>query len=107
LNSASTSHVISVIGWYKEYFDRIAAVPYPKNADDEQAFTDLLRYILQDNSAVIETTSRGVIQVRAIKKGFSLEDQKLVDKALSRFYLSRIGLRFLIEHHIGVYLCFL
>ena len=62
------------LGWYKEYFDRIAAVPYPKNPDDEQAFTDLLRYILlryilQDNSAVIETTSRGVIQVRAIKKG--------------------------------------
>mmetsp|Transcript_16150 Transcript_16150/g.29516 ORF Transcript_16150/g.29516 Transcript_16150/m.29516 type:complete len:142 (+) Transcript_16150:66-491(+) len=60
----------------------------------------MLRFILQDNSAVIQTMSRGVLEVRANLKGFSVHDQLVVDRVLNRFYLARIGLRFLIEHHI-------
>ncbi|GBG31421.1 Pyruvate dehydrogenase acetyl-transferring kinase, mitochondrial [Hondaea fermentalgiana] len=95
-----TTPIKSVIGWYQDYFDRVAESPFPQSEEDEEDFSDMLRFILQDHNEVIETTSRGVLEVRANLKGFSLDDQRVVDTVLNRFYLARIGLRFLIEHHI-------
>jgi pyruvate dehydrogenase kinase 2/3/4 len=100
LDLPRTAPIQSVIGWYSDYFARVAQSRVPSSERDEEEFTELLRFILQDNAAVIETTSRGVLEVRRRRKGFSVEDQKLVDKVLNRFFLARIGLRFLIEHHI-------
>jgi len=96
-----TEPIQNVIGWYNDYFERVSEAPFPSSDEDEEDFTDLLRFILQNNAEVIETTSRGVLEVRSERKGFSIEDQQLLDTVLNRFYIARIGLRFLIEHHIA------
>ncbi|CAK9101859.1 [Pyruvate dehydrogenase (acetyl-transferring)] kinase, partial [Durusdinium trenchii] len=100
LGLAETQPIREVLGWFSDYFDRVAESRFPTSEEDEEGFTELLEFVLQDNSAVIETMSRGVLEVRSQLAGFSLEDQRQVDRVLNRFYLARIGLRFLIQHHI-------
>ncbi len=100
LNLPQTRHIQDVIGWYTDYFDQVASSPFPETIQDDEDFTRLLNFILQDNSEVIETTARGVVEVRQRQQGFSLRDQQEVDKVFNSFYLARIGLRFLIEHHV-------
>jgi len=95
-----TTPIKSVVNWYHDYFDRVSESPFPRTEEDEEDFADMLRFILQDHSEVIETTSRGVLEVRNNLGGFTVDDQRIVDSVLNRFYLARIGLRFLIEHHI-------
>lgn len=100
LGLPDTRPIQDVVRWYENYFEKVAVSPFPENEKDEEEFTEMLRFILQDNSEVIETTSLGVVEVRNRMKGFALKDQQVVDKVLNEFYLARIGLRFLIEHHI-------
>lgn len=95
-----TRPIQDVIGWYSDYFELVAESAFPEDEQGEEDFSDILRHVLQDNSEVIETTSRGVLEAKRQMDGFTVEDQEVLDKVLNRFYLARIGLRFLIEHHI-------
>jgi hypothetical protein len=57
--------------------------------------------ILQDHSSVVQTLSRGVIELkRDMGSAYDDDARERVDAVLNRFYMARIGLRFLISHHI-------
>ena len=67
------------------------------------AFTDMLRIVLQDHNAVIQTMALGVLELQH-EVGAEVYHQEMargVNTILDRFFMARIGLRFLIEHHIS------
>ena len=98
---SATHDVTDVRNLYAEYYERMANSPEPKTVEDEGDFTTLLEVLLLDHTKVVETMSNGIIEVRRKKKyGFDTLEQQVVDEVLNRFYMARIGLRFLIEHHI-------
>ena len=99
LGMAQTKHVRDVIGWFTEYFHLISNHPYPNDEPGEEAFTKMLKVVLQDHNSVVETMARGALEVKS-KPDFDSSSRATIDSVLSRFYMARIGLRFLIEHHI-------
>ena len=99
LGMAQTKHVRDVVGWFTEYFHLISNHPYPEDDNGEEAFTKMLRVVLQDHNSVVETMARGALEVKS-KMDIDANARKTIDSVLSRFYMARIGLRFLIEHHI-------
>ena len=52
------------MGWFSEYFDAITALKRPEDIEDDVAFTDMLRIVLQDHNAVIQTMALGVLELR-------------------------------------------
>lgn len=96
---AQTKHVRDVVAWFTDYFNMIANHPYPTDAGEEEAFTQVLRLVLQDHNSVVETMARGALEVKT-KPEIDAAARSTIDSVLSRFYMARIGLRFLIEHHI-------
>ena len=80
LGLPETRSVQDVVGWYESYFEKVVECDVPEDEESERAFTDVLKFILQDNSEVIEHTSRGVVEIRNRMKGFTIENQQIVDK---------------------------
>lgn len=80
LDLPQTGPIQDVVGWYESYFEKIVECDVPADEESEKTFTEVLKFILQDNSEVIEHTSRGVVEVRNKMKGFTIENQQIVDK---------------------------
>ena len=99
LGMAQTKHVKDVVGWFTEYFHMISNHPYPNDDAGEEDFTRVLKVVLQDHNSVVETMARGALEVKS-KPDIDVAARATIDSVLSRFYMARIGLRFLIEHHI-------
>lgn len=98
---AKTRGVRQVIEWFSSYVDIVADCPTPETAGDEKQFTALLANILDHNSAVPRTIGQGVHEVRADLGVAGYEDVRSeVDLILDRFFMKRIGLRFLLEHYV-------
>lgn len=90
-----------VVSWYSSYVDWLAESPVPQTARQEEEFTALLQRILEDNSEVVRTLGSAVQEVRsAMGEERYDEVRSEVDLILDRFFIKRIGLRFLIMHHI-------
>lgn len=100
LGMAQTKHVQDVIGWFTEYFHMINNHPYPTDDKGEESFTKMLKVVLQDHNSVVETMARGALDVKSRPEINNAQARATIDSVLSRFYMARIGLRFLIEHHI-------
>lgn len=94
--------ILSVQQWYKEYFDLLVNSPRPETIADDAGFTELLKTILQDHNEVIQTMALGVIELQQRLGDRPYTDMMAhrVDNSLNRFFMARIGLRFLISHHI-------
>lgn len=99
MGMAQTKHVQDVIGWFTQYFYLIFNHPYPNDELGEADFTKMLKTVLQDHNSVVETMARGALEVKQ-KPDFDDIAQRSIDSVMSRFYMARIGLRFLIEHHM-------
>jgi pyruvate dehydrogenase kinase 2/3/4 len=94
--------VRDVLDWYTEYTRVMALAPRPETEQETEAFTKICAYVLQDHQSVVEALSMGVLQLRRKKsrKEWTLIKSE-VDAVLDRFYMARIGLRFLLEHHVS------
>ena len=99
LGMAQTKHVRDVVRWFTEYFHLISNHPYPNDDQGEESFSQTLRTVLQDHNSVVETMARGALEVKS-RPDIDNAARTTIDSVLSRFYMARIGLRFLIEHHI-------
>lgn len=89
-----------VIGWYVEHLLMLEEVPVPATAPMDEAFTNLLTQIFSAHSEVIQALAFGVHDLIAeLEEGYK-EVQPEVDAFLGRFFTARIGLRFLLQHHI-------
>jgi len=99
LGLTQTKHVQDVIGWFTSYFHMMRGSAYPTDEAGEEVFTNVLKEVLQDHNSVVETMARGALEVKG-RHDFGVAEQETMNAVLTRFYLARIGLRFLIEHHI-------
>jgi len=98
---AATVGVSEVVDNFSSYVDALAKSSEPKTLEDDAAFTLLLQSILEDQMNVIRRLGEGVREVRAAvdENGYEAIRSE-VDRILDRFFMRRIGLRFLLEHHI-------
>mmetsp|Transcript_79766 Transcript_79766/g.159275 ORF Transcript_79766/g.159275 Transcript_79766/m.159275 type:complete len:409 (-) Transcript_79766:223-1449(-) len=96
-------HVVRVRNYYERIFDRLDSLPPPTTLADDKEFTSNLETIvLSGHADVIQSMALGVSEFRKDLGDDFTEDVRLaVDLHLNRFFIARIGLRFLIEHHIA------
>mmetsp|Transcript_41599 Transcript_41599/g.75425 ORF Transcript_41599/g.75425 Transcript_41599/m.75425 type:complete len:466 (+) Transcript_41599:90-1487(+) len=89
-----------VIRWYSRFVLDLEQSPVPTTPAQDEEFTNLLVHIFEEHSEVIQAMARGVQSLMAELGDDYKEAQPQVDASLRRFFMSRIGLRFLIQHHI-------
>ena len=102
--------ILQVIDWYSSFVDTLTAMPRPRDQDDERRFTATIEAQLQTPSVVEMMLSSAV---RCQSSGETLDEplrsrpgatrtqqRKYMQSVLDRFFTARIGLRFLMEHHI-------
>jgi len=94
--------VKQVAGIYLGYLKSLNEMPAPTTAEEEEAFTDMLHSFVLDRTSVPLWIARGVASWRGGRKTEDLEAERLqeMEDALYRFFTARVGLRFLIEHHV-------
>lgn len=90
---------------YIESFNKIDTFGGVHSLEDVDAFTTMLCNIKNDHNDVAVDLSQGVISLRnSIGNDiYNYKFSKVIDKFLDTFYISRIGLRTLIELHIQSY----
>ncbi|CAK0859654.1 unnamed protein product [Prorocentrum cordatum] len=92
--------VRDVIGWYTQFVEDLDNEEVPSSPEGDQRFTEKLREIFEEHTEVIQAMAFGVQHLMAeLGPGYS-EVQPQVDAILRRFFMARIGLRFLLQHHI-------
>lgn len=98
---AQKQGVLEVKEVFVRGFENLLTMNPINSLDDDERFTALLKTILQDNTSVIQSMAIGVLEVRA-DMGPNLTPIRslTLDTYLNRFFMARIGLRFLLEHHI-------
>jgi len=96
-----TRGVNDVVRAFGSYVDWLAECPPPVTVEADRAFTRLLREILEDHTEVVGCLGRGVLEVKE-RMGAQAYDEIRPEMSLilDRFFIKRIGLRFLIRHHI-------
>lgn len=92
--------VISVRDMYESSFHQLRQTAMPRDEHDEQQFSNLLTEMRQRHDSVVKLIAKGVIELKQhCGKGASdLEIRSFLD----RFYMSRIGIRVLISHHLAL-----
>lgn len=96
-----TQGVNDVVRCFGSYVDWLDECPPPVTEDADRAFTRLLQEILEDHTEVVGCLGRGVLEVKE-RMGAAAYDEIRPEMSLilDRFFIKRVGLRFLIQHHI-------
>ena len=99
---AQKSGVIEVKEVFIRGFENLLTMNSPQTIEDDERFTNLLKTILMDNTSVIQSMAFGVLEVRQDMGSLLTPIRSItLDTYLNRFFMARIGLRFLLEHHIS------
>lgn len=96
-----TREVQSVANTYLQYLQQLRQFPMPTNAETEREFTNTLKEFILDRHSIPMAISRGLQRLKDDKK--APEDARRLaemEEALTRFFTARVGLRFLVEHHV-------
>ena len=97
---AENKNIVRVRDLYIDGFQRLLLHKKPENSSEDEKFTHLLEGILQDFVPIVQTMAVGVLE-RKREMVFSKAVNEALDLYLNRFFMARIGIRFLIEHHIA------
>lgn len=89
-----------VIQWYTNFVQDLEDAPAPETPAQDEDFTNLLTRVFEEHSEVIQAMAFGVQDLMAESGEAYDQMQPQVDAALRRFFISRIGMRFLLQHHI-------
>lgn len=89
-----------VIGWYNDFAYLLDEAKEPVNPKLENAFVMTCMRILEEHSEVVQAMAIGVQDFMAEKGELYEIVQPEVDHLLREFFMARIGLRFLLQHHI-------
>jgi len=89
-----------VIRWYTDFLWDLEDSESPETAPLDEEFTRLLQRIFEEHSEVIQAMAYGIQDLMIELRDGYTEVQPQVDALLRRFFMSRIGVRFLIQHHI-------
>lgn len=90
-----------VIQWYTDFLLDLEYEQPPTTQGDDERFTGLLTNIFEEHSEVIQAMAAGVQDLMADLGEDYEKVQPEVDRILRRFFIARIGMRFLIQHHIN------
>lgn len=95
-------HVMQIINWYSQYLVQLSNAKTPKSTQSEEEFTALVEHILEDNTHVVLTMARGVMEMKDdLGDAFTAQLSRNIRESLNRFFMSRTGLRFILEQHIA------
>ncbi|EME31341.1 pyruvate dehydrogenase kinase [Galdieria sulphuraria] len=86
---------------YERSFIDMIQFPKPLDEEEELIFTELIRKIRQRHDNVVKLIAKGILELKRYC-GKGTEDISIHD-FLDRFYMSRIGIRFLISQHIAMH----
>jgi hypothetical protein len=95
------STIRDVCGWYAEAASQLVHAQTPNSIDREKDFTKLLKSMLRDHTSVVRNLALGCMEVKrdvGPKEWSRIHGD--IDRVLTSFYTSRIGVRFLMEQHI-------
>lgn len=98
---SKTDSVRGVVRVYVSHLRRLLASPEPSNAAEEKAFTELLESLVLDRTSIPVAVASAVSNLKDHRRE-ALDDRRLreMEEALYRFFAARVGLRFLVEHHV-------
>ena len=98
---SNTQQVRSVANIYLGYLKKFKDMPCPSDAAEEAAFTDMLSDLILDRTSIPATIARGVAVLKDNRRE-ELNVRRLseMEEYLNKFFTARVGLRFLIEHHV-------
>ena len=96
-----TRQVRNIAHKYLNYLHKLKSFPIPKTKEEEARFTNLLSSIVEDRTSIPMAIAAAVSSLKDNRRE-TLDDHRLqeMEEALYRFFTSRVGLRFLTEHHI-------
>jgi len=96
-----TREVQSVANTYLQYLQQLRKFPMPTNAETEREFTKTLKEFILDRHSIPMAISRGLQRLKDDRKA-PADARRLaeMEEALTRFFTARVGLRFLVEHHV-------
>lgn len=96
-----TREVQSIANTYLRYLQQLQDFPTPTNADSERAFTHILEEFILDRHSIPMAISRGLRSLKDERKA-PVDTRRMneMEEALNRFFTARVGLRFLVEHHV-------
>lgn len=94
------SGIRDVIEWYTGFVHLLEESPVPYTEELDKEFTMLLTRVFEEHSEVIQAMAFGVQDLIAELREDYSHVQAEVDAILRRFFTARIGMRFLLQHHI-------
>ncbi|KAL7466436.1 hypothetical protein ACHAXS_006730, partial [Conticribra weissflogii] len=96
-----TKEVQSIANTYLQYLQQLRDFPVPKNEETEKEFTTILSGLVMDRHSIPMAIARGLQSLKDERKA-PVDARRLaeMEEALNRFFTARVGLRFLVEHHI-------
>ncbi|CAK9090582.1 [Pyruvate dehydrogenase (acetyl-transferring)] kinase [Durusdinium trenchii] len=94
------SGIRDVIEWYTGFVHLLEESPVPYTEELDEEFTMLLTRVFEEHSEVIQAMAFGVQDLIAELREDYSHVQAEVDAILRRFFTARIGMRFLLQHHI-------
>lgn len=96
-----TREVQSIANTYLQYLQSLRDIPCPTNAKTESDFTNALKNFILDRQSIPMAIARGLQSLKDERKA-PVDGRRLaeMEEALSRFFTARVGLRFLVEHHV-------
>ncbi|CAJ1337066.1 unnamed protein product [Effrenium voratum] len=89
-----------VIQWYTDFVHMLEDSPVPHAEEQDEEFTNLLTRVFEEHNEVIQAMAFGVQDLIAELEEEYSSVQAEVDAILRRFFTARIGMRFLLQHHI-------
>ena len=88
---------------YINSFERILDHPIPNDDNKIESFTDLISDIKNKHSNLELDLSDAIIKYRFDLPNNYSKNCEIIDNVLNNFYLSRIGIRFLIGQHQSIF----
>jgi pyruvate dehydrogenase kinase 2/3/4 len=99
-NLSTNKYICDVKNIFIIGFEKLLTCKKPETLSDDKLFTYVLTNILKDHNTVIQSIALGIIDAKRSLTYTSSMNQ-ILNLYLNRFFAARIGVRFLIEHHIA------
>jgi len=93
--------IMQVIDWYSGFVDTLVSMPRLASCEDEQDFTATIETMLQTPDLVVVMLSSALLEVDHAGATPRSQQLSFLQSVFDRFFTARIGLRFLMEHHIN------
>lgn len=95
-----TRGISNVAHQYLKYLELFQHVPKPTTNEEETLFTDVLEKVILDRTTIPTAIYQGIASWKQQHQSINVQESEEMERALYRFFTARVGVRFLMEHHI-------